>query len=84
MTAVKTLGIYSVGNWEPLKDFEAEGWQKEFLIFQLNSIELEGRREARQEAVAIDQELEDEGCYKAIGVGVGGACTSKGSFENNR
>lgn len=82
MKPIKTLRIYFVGNWEPLKDFEAEDWQNEFLIFQLNSIELEGRREARQEAVAIGQETEDEGCHKASGVG--GACTSKGSFENNR
>lgn len=60
MQHVKTLGIYSVGNWEPSRDFRAEEWQNVIFVSQLNSVELEGRREASEEAVAIVQEIENE------------------------
>jgi hypothetical protein len=51
LITVKTLRIYSEGNWEPLKDFGAEEWQNEIFIFQLNIAELGVIREASHEAV---------------------------------
>lgn len=33
MKHVKTLRIYSVGNWEPSRDFGAEEWQNVIFVF---------------------------------------------------